>query len=236
MTEQGKHRPGLDGVPLYGVGRDTGGVDEVELGGVGVGGFGVDVPATDVAGLVMRVRRTCDLSQRDLGIALGLDQSQVARIESSRRRVDLPLLAEILSLADLRIAVLDRNGVEVVPVAHDVLRDNAGRRMPAHLDVRAPADRPMSAMINAHSDRPAPRAWYHHRARRDRRRVMRNTGAMDDQPTRSGLARIERDRSAARTRARRERAAVLLDLDCTCLGACWESGVCTDACTCRCEE
>jgi hypothetical protein len=188
MTEQRKHRPGLDGVPRDGVGGDTVGVDGFGLGGAGVGGFGVDVPATDVAGLVMCVRRTCD-----------------------------------------------RDGVEVAPIAHDVLRDNAGRRMPAHLDVRGPADRPMSAMINAHSDRPAPRAWYHHRARRDRRRVLRNTSAMDDQPTRSGLARIERDRSAARIRARRERADVLLDLDCMCLGPCWESGACTDACTCRCE-
>lgn len=235
MTEQRMHRSRLDGVPPDGIGGDSLGVDGVGLGGVGVRGIGVDVSATDVAGLVMRVRRTCDLSQRDLGIALGLDQSQVARIESSRRRVDLPLLAEILSLADLRIVVLDRDGVEVVPVAHDVLRDNAGRRMPAHLDVRAPSDWPMSAMINAHSDRPAPRAWYHHRARRDRRRVMRDTSAMNDQPTRSGLARIERDRSAERIQARRERAAALLDLDCSCAGGCWENGACTDACTCRCE-
>ena len=115
MTESRKDRTGADG-------------DDA----------GVDVPAVDVPGLVMRVRRMCDLSQRDLGGSLGLDQSQVARIELSRRPVELSLLARILLLADLRIAVLDRDGIEVMPVPRDVLRDSAGRRMPAHLDAPRP--------------------------------------------------------------------------------------------------
>jgi transcriptional regulator with XRE-family HTH domain len=218
MTEQ--HSSGLDGV-----GAVTAEVD----------GAGGDAVPLDVPGLVMRVRRTCDLSQRDLGAALGLDQSQVARIESSRRRVDLPLLARILSLADLRIAVVDRDGVEALPVPHDVLRDNAGRRPPAHLDVRAPSDRPMSALLNAHRDRVTPRAWYHHRARRNRRRVVQGASAMQDQPTRSDLARLERDRLAARLDEVRQRAATLLEFDCACPDECWGSRGCVDTCTCRCE-
>lgn len=189
----------------------------------------------DVPGLVMRVRRTCDLSQRDLGAAIGLDHSQVARIESARRRVDLSLLARILSLAGMRIAVLDRDGVEVVPVPRDVLRDDAGRRFPAHLDVLAPPERSFTALLDAHGARPAPQAGYLHRARRDRRRAMQEPGAMPDQPTRSGLAQLERDRRVARLHDVRQRVATLLDPDCTCPGECWESRGCVDACRCRCE-
>lgn len=218
--------PAVDGRPAV----DGPAVDSPSIEGPAIDGAGPDVP-----GLVMRVRRTCDLSQRDLGAAIGLDHSQVARIESSRRRVDLSMLARILSLAEMRIAILDRHGNEVQPVARDVLRDNAGRRMPAHLDVRATSDRPISAMLDAHYNRPAPQAWYHHRARRDRRRVMRAIGVIQDQPTQSGLAQLERDRLAARRHEVRQRAATLLDLDCVCLSGCWESRCCMAECACQCE-
>lgn len=195
------------------------------------------VGGLDVSGLVMRVRRICDLSQRDLGDAIGLDHSQIARIESSLRRVDLALLDRILSLAGMRIAILDRDGNEVLPVAPDVLRDNAGRRMPAHLDVRAPYDGRTATLLNARYDRPSPKAWYHHRAIRDRRRIAgeSDADAMQDQPTLSGVAQRERDRHEDRLQRARHRAVTLLEVDCTCLGGCWEGGGCVDECACRCE-
>lgn len=193
------------------------------------------VGGLDVSGLVMRVRRICDLSQRDLGDAIGLDHSQIARIESSLRRVDLPLLAQILSLAGMRIAILDRDGNEVLPVAPDVLRDNAGRRMPAHLDVRAPYDGRTATLLSARYDRPSPKAWYHHRTIRDRRRIAGESDAMQDQPTLSGVAQRERDRHEDRLQRARHRAVTLLEVDCTCLGGCWEGGGCVDECACRCE-
>ena len=204
-------------------------VDQAKDGGA-VEGRVIDVP-----GLVLRVRRACDLSQRDLGKAIGLDQSQVARIESARRRVDLSLLAAILALAGYRIAILDRHGVEVAPVPGDVLRDNAGRRMPAHLDVRAVADRPTSALLDTHPDRPSPQAWFHHRQRRDRRRARHGSHGETDQPTVSGLASLEHGRRRERRQAVRARAGALLMVDCTCGDECWTSGGCADACTCRCE-
>ncbi|MBT2498190.1 helix-turn-helix domain-containing protein [Agromyces sp. ISL-38] len=195
----------------------------------------VDAAEIDVPGIVMRVRRICDLSQRDLGLALGLDQSQVARIESSRRRVDLLLLVKILALAEMRIAVLDRDGVEVVPVPKDVLRDNADRRMPAHLDVREPSDAPMSALLKPHSGRASPRGWYHHRAIRDRRRSAAGSHALNDQPTVSGVAEREGEQNAERLQHARRLAAALLEVECTCLDGCWESRGCTDDCACRCD-
>ena len=192
-------------------------------------------PVIDVPGLVMRVRRACDLSQRGLARAVGLDQSQVARIESARTRVDLPILAGILALAGYRIAVLDRHGVEVAPVPEDVLRDNAGRRMPAHLDVRPSSDPPASLLVHTEPDRPSPLAWYHHRPRRDRRRAGRGPGGEPDQPTYSGLARLEHGRHVERRRAVQARAGALLDSDCSCSDECWTRGRCADDCTCRCE-
>jgi transcriptional regulator with XRE-family HTH domain len=194
-----------------------------------------DVGGLDVSGLVMRVRRTCDLSQRDLGDAIGLDHSQIARIEASLRRVDLPLLARILSLAGMRIAILDRDGNEVMPIAPDVLRDNAGRRMPAHLDVRAPDDGRTSTLLNARYDRTSPKAWYHHQTVRDRRRNAGDSHAIPDQPTTSGVAQRERERHADRLQHARHRAVTLLEVDCTCLGGCWEGRGCVDECECRCE-
>ena len=171
----------------------------------------VEAAVFDVAGFMMRVRRICDLSQRELGGVLGFEQSQVARMESSRRRVDVSLFSEILSLAGLRIAVVDEDGVEVAPVPHDVLRDNAGRRMPAHLDVRPTSDPPRSTLVDTHPERAAPRAWYHHRTKRDRRRAGRDAHSMPDQPTFSGLDRAERERRALRRLDVQARVAALLD-------------------------
>lgn len=189
----------------------------------------------DVPGIVLRVRRTCDLSQRELAAAVGLDQSQVARIESARRRIDVPVLGRILALAGYRIAILDRDGVEVTPIPADVLRDNAGRRMPAHLDVRPPFDRPREVLLHPHADRPRPRAWYHHRARRDRRRAAYGHAVVADPPTISSLARLERERRAERARAARERMASLPDPACSCADECLRRGRCTESCACLCE-
>ena len=194
---------------------------------------GLDAADIDVPGLVLRVRRVCDPSQRDLGVALGIDQSLVARIESSRRRVDLPMLIRILALAEMRIAVLDRDGVEVTPVPKDVLRDNADRRMPAHLDVREPSDTPISVLLKPHTGRATPRGWYHHRAMRDRRRNEGESSPVQDQPIVSGLA--DRRRQAERVQRARQLAVTLLEVECTCLGGCWESSGCIDACACRCD-
>lgn len=190
----------------------------------------------DVPGLVMRVRRMRDLSQRELAALLGLDQSQVARIESSRRRVDLPLLAEILALAELRIVVLDPQNAEVVPVPHDVLRDNGGRRMPAHLDVRDLSDPPMSTLVKPHTGRAGPRGWYHHRAMRDRRRAMGEAHAALDHPTLSGRAERGADLRVARLRRARRLAPTLLEHDCTCSVACGPGARCSDDCRCRCDR
>ncbi|GAA1786230.1 hypothetical protein GCM10009748_20660 [Agromyces lapidis] len=183
----------------------------------------------DVPRFVMRVRRLGDLSQRDLARLAGISQPQIARIEGSLRGLDVRTLERILGLAGLRLAVVDEDGAEVFPVSDDVIRDNAGRRMPVHLDVRVPTDRPRRLLTDTRYDRPEPQGWYHHRAERDARRRRLATTSRVDQPTRSDAesARRERRRSTA-SRRRLE-----LD-DCGCLDECWETRGCASGCSCRC--
>ena len=188
----------------------------------------------DVAGVVMRVRRICDLSQRELASAVGLSQSQVARLESSSRSVDVGTFQKMLVLAGLQLVVLDRDGADVVPVSTDVLRDNADRRMPAHLDVRPPFDPPTAVLVGGYRHRPAPKAWYHHRAHRDRRRGELGIGPSDDQPTRSDLAAVEQAARTVRRVAASRRGSALLADDCTCIPRCWEHAGCAPSCDCRC--
>jgi len=188
----------------------------------------------DVSGVVRRLRRANDLSQRDLARAVGIDQSQIARIEASHRGIDVQLLANILEVGGMRLTIVDAHGVEITPVGHDVLRDNAGRRMPAHLDVLDPGELPYFALRGPRYDRAKPHARYHHRRARDQRRAEVGTGPSDDQPTRSGIAGVERAARAARLAEVRRRTSALLADDCTCVPGCWEHAGCAPSCGCRC--
>ncbi|MCD2441786.1 helix-turn-helix domain-containing protein [Agromyces sp. SYSU K20354] len=185
--------------------------------------------------MVMRVRRAGDLSQRQLASAVGLSQSQIARIESASRQVDVVTFVAMLSLAGMRLVVVDRDGVEVDPVSTDVLRDHGGRKLPAHLDVRPTWDPPATALVDGYRHRPAPKAWYHHRQQRDRRRGELGIDASVDQPTRRDIAGAEQVARATRLAEASRRAHALLAGDCACTAACWEHAGCAPNCECGCE-
>jgi HTH-type transcriptional regulator/antitoxin HipB len=91
-------------------------------------------PPVDVAGLLRRIRRSADLSQRELAARLHVSKSAVAAFESGTRSVDVELLAAAAALAGLRVALLDRSCAEVRGMQPGAVRDRAGRRFPAHLD------------------------------------------------------------------------------------------------------
>jgi HTH-type transcriptional regulator/antitoxin HipB len=93
-------------------------------------------PVFDTSGYVRRARRLADLSQRELATQIGVDQSAISRVEGGRD-LEVNTFLRILATANLRVAIVDASGEEVTAMPGDVVRDRAGRRKPAHLDVHA---------------------------------------------------------------------------------------------------
>lgn len=86
-------------------------------------------------GLIRRVRRAADLSQRELAKHAGVAPSTIGAIECGTKLPGLRTLQRILNTAGYQLAVLDRDDRLVVPLMiWGGIRDGAGRRYPAHLD------------------------------------------------------------------------------------------------------
>lgn len=84
-------------------------------------------------------RAFADFSQRELAQASGLPPWLIARLESEPRLARVQTFARALDACGLRLAVTYRDSYEFaseyIPVDGE-RRDRAGRRFPAHLDVR----------------------------------------------------------------------------------------------------
>lgn len=97
-----------------------------------LGPFGGGTP-----GLVRRIRRILDVSQRGLAQLIGVSQSVVARWETGRTSPRVSVLHLLMRLAGLGSTVHDsETGAEVEPMRDDGARDRGGRRYPAHVDLR----------------------------------------------------------------------------------------------------
>lgn len=88
----------------------------------------------DLCGLLRRIRRQADLSQRQLAVEPHVSKSTVAAAESGRVGMDARLLAVAAGLAGLRLALVNEEGAEVRGMDSAAVRDQGGRRFPAHLD------------------------------------------------------------------------------------------------------
>ncbi len=126
-----------------------------------------DAGVFDAGLALVRARRHADLSQRDLARLSGVAQSTIAAIESGERGVQVWVFAKLLAAASLRLEVVTPAGEELAPFAADAVRDNAGRRFPAHLDVLPPDDIPAERISSPRYDRAEAKGWYHLRMRRD---------------------------------------------------------------------
>lgn len=108
-------------------------VTEAELEWLALGPFDGGTP-----GMVRRIRRILDVSQRGLAAILGVSQSVVARWETGRTSPRVSVLRHLLGLAGLQVTVhSDSTGEEVGPMRDDGARTRAGSRFPAHADLRA---------------------------------------------------------------------------------------------------
>ncbi len=103
---------------------------EDEIGWYLMGPFDGKIP-----GLVRRVRRILDVSQRGLAAILQVSQSVVARWETGRVSPRASVLHALLRMAGLTVEIHDEDGAEVAPMRDDGARDRRGRRYPAHVDL-----------------------------------------------------------------------------------------------------
>lgn len=92
--------------------------------------------AGEVPGLVRRIRRILDVSQRGLAALLQVSQSVVARWETGRTSPRADVLHRMLRLARVSTRFHDEESGELVePMRDDGARDRAHRRFPAHCDL-----------------------------------------------------------------------------------------------------
>lgn len=92
--------------------------------------------AGEVPGLVRRIRRILDVSQRGLAALLQVSQSVVARWETGRTSPRADVLQRMLRLAGVSTRFQDSASGELVePMRDDGARDRAHRRFPAHCDL-----------------------------------------------------------------------------------------------------
>ncbi|WP_158548849.1 helix-turn-helix domain-containing protein [Blastococcus sp. TF02A-26] len=159
----------------------------------------------DLAGLLRRIRRIADLSQRELAAAIGVSKSALAAAEAGTGRLDVRALGRAAEAAGLRIALVDAAGDEVLGMADGTVRDMAGRRFPAHLDTRYSDE---GWWHDAHHYG-RPRAWYtYDRDRRWRDVVRARRGTPEDhlvpEPGDSPAERRAARQDAARRRSRAE--------------------------------
>lgn len=104
---------------------------EAEIEWMAMGPFDGGIP-----GLVRRVRRILEVSQRGLAEILGVSQSVVARWETERTSPRASVLHHLLRLAGLRTTFHDEEtGEEVGPMRDDGARQHGGSRFPAHGDL-----------------------------------------------------------------------------------------------------
>jgi transcriptional regulator with XRE-family HTH domain len=161
----------------------------------------------DLSSLLRRIRRTADMSQRELAEAAQMSAAAVAHAEAGSRDLPVAALVRAAEVAGLHLALLDADGREVRGMHPDAVRDRGGRHFPAHLDTVLSEER--SSRWEHQPNRPQPTYTF------DRRRpwddpAARTTGRPDDhrlpQPGDSPAEQRAAAQAAARARRQEERA------------------------------
>jgi transcriptional regulator with XRE-family HTH domain len=94
-------------------------------------------------GMLRRIRRTADVSQRELAAMLGVAQSTVGRWEAGETSPDLETAARLAGIAGLRLALVDVDDRVVAPMAEDAVRDGGVFRDLLRRYDGTPSDHPL---------------------------------------------------------------------------------------------
>lgn len=146
----------------------------------------------DTAGLVRRVRRIADISQRELAERCGLSKAAIGRVEAGAP-VAVHVFVRILAEVGLRLEIVNPDGWQVEPMRPDAVRDRANRLLPAHLDPR-----PVTFWWNRAPyrerdyERGQPNALFRRRPGNRPCPEEREDAAWDDHPTPAGLVEMRR--------------------------------------------
>lgn len=91
-----------------------------------------------IPGMIRRIRRILDVSQRGLAALLDVSQSVVARWETGRTSPRTSMVERLLRMAGVGMGFRDEEtGEPVLPMRADGARTHGGSRYPAHGDLRA---------------------------------------------------------------------------------------------------
>jgi len=93
------------------------------------------VDDTTLPGVLRRVRRLVDMSQREMARASRVAPAAIGRAETGGD-LRVSQLVRIIGVAGLRLVVLGDDGRELMPMSSGAVRDRGGRLFPAHLDTR----------------------------------------------------------------------------------------------------
>ncbi len=155
----------------------------------------------ELSGCLRRIRRTADLSQRQLAERMGVPKSTLAAAEAGVRDLPAGRLADAAALAGLRIALVDAEGQEVSPMTPAGARDAARRHLPAHLDTVHADEVP--DRWEHRPDRRQP--WFTFALDRSGRDLRRHGLGVPDDHDVPLAGDSPRERAAARRRAARQR-------------------------------
>jgi transcriptional regulator with XRE-family HTH domain len=89
----------------------------------------------DLPGALRALRRRADLSQRELAARSGVPSATVGSVESgASANPTFQTVERLVAATGARLAIIDLDGTEPARLRTDGFRDEAGRRLPPHLD------------------------------------------------------------------------------------------------------